>query len=131
VRRVATEKEYAARARTASGINVLLGIWLIVSPWMFGYSEQAAVLSSVSVGVLIALLAAIRLASVHNSVGLSGINILLALWTVVSPWAYAYVSNEGALLDNIIVGLLVAALAIWSAVATDAEHRHRPDASTR
>ena len=120
--------DYAGQARTASGVNILLGIGLIVSPWMFGYSEKAAALSSVTVGVLIAFLASIRLASVHNSSGLSGINLLLALWTVASPWVYQYVSNEGALLDNMIVGILVAALAIWSAVATDAEHRHRPGA---
>jgi len=31
-------RDYAAQARTASGINILLGISLIVSPWVFDYS---------------------------------------------------------------------------------------------
>jgi hypothetical protein len=122
-------RDYAAQARTASGVNIVLGIWLIVSPWLFEYSGKSAVLSSVTVGVLIALLAAIRVASLRESAGLSGINLLLAFWTVVSPWSYEYAANEGALLNNIIVGIFIAALAIWSAIATDAEHRHRPDAS--
>jgi hypothetical protein len=122
-------RNYAAQARTASGVNVALGIWLIVSPWVFDYSRKSAVLSSISVGALIAFLAAIRVASLHNSAGLSGINLLLAFWTVASPWAYGYATNECALLDNIIVGILVAALAIWSAIATDAEQRHKPDTS--
>ena len=30
---------YDAQARIASGINILLGILLIVSPWMFGYER--------------------------------------------------------------------------------------------
>jgi SPW repeat-containing protein len=51
---------------------------------------------------------------------------LLAFWTVVFPWAYEYATNEGALLNNIVVGMLVAALASWSAIATDAEQRHTP-----
>ena len=71
-------RDYAAQARTASGINILLGIWLIVSPWVFDYSGSPAVLSSVVVGAVIALLAAIRLASLHNSTGLSGVNLLLS-----------------------------------------------------
>jgi hypothetical protein len=121
---------YAAQARAASGTNIVLGIWLIASPWVFDYSGKSAVLSGVTVGVLIALLAAIRVASLHDSAGLSGINLLLAFWTVVSPWAYEYATNAGALSNNIIVGVFIAALAIWSAIATDAEHRHGPDASS-
>jgi len=123
-------RNYAAQARTASGANIVLGIWLIVSPWGFNYSAKAAALSSVTVGALIALLAAIRVTSSNNSAGVSGVNLLLAFWTVVSPWAYEYATNEGALLNNIVVGTLIAALAIWSAIATDAEHRHGPDASS-
>jgi|ERR1700761_658577 hypothetical protein len=122
-------RNYAAQARTASGVNIVLGLWMIASPWVFDYSGKAAVFSSLTVGALVALLAAIRVASLHDSAGLSGINLLLALWTVVSPWAYGYMTNEGALLNNIVVGILIAALASWSAIATDAEQRRRPDAS--
>lgn len=124
-------RDYAAQARTASGANMLLGIWLIVSPWVFYYSGRSAVLSSVSVGTLIALLAVSRLASLHNSAALSGINLVLASWTVYSPWAYGYATNECALLDNVLVGILVAALAIWSATATDAEQRQRAETTVR
>ena len=94
-------RDYTAQARTASGVNILLGIWLMVSPWVFDYSGKSAALSSVTVGALIALLAAIRLASLHNSAGLSGINLLLAFWTAAAPWVYEYAINEGALWNNI------------------------------
>lgn len=122
-------RDYVAQARTASGTNILLGIWLIVSPWTFDYSGRSAVVGSVTVGALIALLAAIRLASLRNSAGLSGINLLLGFWTAASPWAYEYATSRGAMLDNIIVGILVAALAIWSAIATDADRRRAPSSS--
>jgi SPW repeat len=100
-------RNYAAQARTASGVNVALGIWLIVSPWVFDYSRTSAVLSSG--GRPDAFLAAIRVASSHNSAALSGLNLLLGFWALVSPWACEYTTNEGALLDNIVVGVLVAA----------------------
>jgi hypothetical protein len=121
----------AAPARTASSVNILLGLWLIVSPWAFDYSGKSAVLCSVTVGALIALLAAARVASLHDSAGLSAINLLLAFWTVASPWAYQYGTNEGAMLNNIIVGILVASLASWSTIATDAEEPTRGRASGR
>jgi hypothetical protein len=122
-------RDYTVQARTASGVNILLGVWLIVSPWAFDYSGRSAALSSVTVGALIALLAAIRLASLHNSAGLSGINLLLAFWTAAAPWIYEYAVNTGALWNNIVVGILISVLAVWSALATDADRRRRPRAS--
>lgn len=123
-------REYAAQARMASGINMLLGIWLILSPWVFDYSQKSAALASVTLGVLIALLAAIRVASVYDTAGLSGINLVLAFWIVASPWVYEYATDQGALLNNVVVGMLVALLAVWSAIATDAVQKsHRRDAS--
>jgi hypothetical protein len=116
--------KYAAQARTASGVNILLGIWLIVSPWMFDYSETPAVLNSMIVGALVAILAASRLASLRDTAIVSGINVILAVWTVISPWFYGYASNVGAVRDNVIVGVVIAALAIWSGGATIVEQTH-------
>lgn len=122
-------RDYAAQARTASGINILLGIWLIMSPWVFDYSGSPAVVSSVFVGAVIALLAAVRLASLYNTMGLSGVNLLLALWTIASPWVFGYAANVGARIDNVILGILIATLAVWSASATVAVERHPPGAA--
>lgn len=121
--------DYTAQARVASGVNILLGIWLMVAPWVFDYTSRSAALASITVGVLIALLAAIRIASLHNSAGLSGINLLLAFWTAAAPWVYNYADNHGALWNNIFVGIGVAVLAVWSAIATDADRRRGSGAS--
>jgi hypothetical protein len=118
--------DYAAQARTASGINIVLGLWLIVSPWVFDYDGSHAVLNSVTVGALIAILAASRLASLGPTAGLSGVNFVLALWVIASPWVCGYAANIGATSDNVIVGVVVALLAIWSGSATLAEHKHPP-----
>jgi hypothetical protein len=117
-------RDYAAQARNASCMNVLLGVWLVFSPWTFDYSGSTAVLNSVFVGVLIAIFAAIRLASLRNTAGLSGVNLLLALWAIASPWLLGYAANVGAVRDNVILGVVVATLAIWSGIATIAERRH-------
>ena len=112
---LALSHDYAAQARTASGTNVLLGLWLAASPWVFDYSGRSAVVGSVIVGAVIALLAAIRLASLQNSMGLSGINLFLALWTIGAPWACGYADNIGGTTNNVISGAVISVLAVWSA----------------
>jgi type III secretory pathway component EscS len=129
-------RDYAAQARTASGINILLGIWLIASPWIFGYTGTPpvliggtpAVMNSVIVGAMIAILAASRLASLRDSAILSGVNLILALWTIASPWVYGYASNVGAVRDNVLLGVAIATLASWSGSATFFGPRRPPGA---
>jgi hypothetical protein len=114
------------KASTASAISVLLGIWLIASPWVFDYSGKYPVLNSVLVGALIAMLAAIRLVRLRESAGMNALSLLLGFWTIVSPWTSGYVANKAALANSLMVGVLATALAIWSARATGSEPKHRP-----
>ncbi len=121
-------RDYAAQARTTSAINILLGIWLLVSPWMLNYNTMGlpATLNSVIVGALIAVLAAVRLSSWRDTARFSWVNVILGLWTIASPWVYGYAANVNGVRDNVILGVLVAALAILSGSATIAEEKHSP-----
>ena len=109
-------QNYVAQARTASGINIFLGIWLLVSPWVFGYQAagQGAVWNSVIVGALVAILAASGTFSKRTPTAPNWINVLLALWTMISPVVYGYTVNAGGVGDNLILAILVAAFAICS-----------------
>jgi hypothetical protein len=111
--------DYAAQARAASGSNFLLGSWLLGSAWIFDYGGKAAASSSVIAGALVALLALSRLAWPNRSAWLSGINLVLAFWTIYSPWAYGFTGHRAALADNLVCGVSIAALAIRSATASD------------
>jgi hypothetical protein len=121
-------RDYAAQARAASGMNILLGIGLLVSPWMFGYhtAGPAAILNSVIVGALIAILGASNCVSRHIHTSPNWIIVLLALWTMVSPLVYGYTGNNGALGDNLILAILIAAFAICSDGAASARENGPP-----
>jgi hypothetical protein len=126
-------RHYAAQARTASGINVLLGICLLVSPWLFGYQAagSGAIWNSVIVGALIAILAASNCFSAYFRSGLNWINALLALWTMISPLVQGYTVNAGGLMDHILIAILIAAFAICSDAATTTGEKHPPPRSHR
>jgi hypothetical protein len=124
--------DYLAQARSASGCNVLLGCWLIASPWIFGYtSDISAFWNGIAVGALIAVLAASRFSSPRSGLGSSWLNVLLGLWTIASPWVYGYAANGAAMWDCIAVGIVVTALASWSGRATvNEQHTHAPPMAT-
>ena len=46
----------ASQIVAASGVNLLAGIWLIIAPFLLGYSDQAAPLwNDIIVGIIVAL----------------------------------------------------------------------------
>ncbi len=117
------------QVRTASGLNILLGAWLIASPWVFSYgAAPMAFWNSIAVGALIVIFAASRVTAPFAGSTLSWINTALGLWTIASPWIYRYGARTDALWDNVALGIAVAALAIWSGRSTFAEatREHRP-----
>jgi len=107
------------QVRFASGINIIAGIWTIISPWVYGfYNGVGNVWNSVIVGIIIAIFAAIRFFGTAGTVWLSWINALLGIWLILSPWIYGFTDNTGRKWNSVIVGIVVLVLSIWSAVAT-------------
>ncbi len=47
----------------------------------------------------------------------SWVNVVLGLWLIVAPFALAYSDVTAALYEDVILGVIVAALALWSALA--------------
>ena len=68
-------------ARTASILNVIAGIWLIISPFFLHYVGMAnAITDSVVVGIVVLILGLARAADPSNNIsGLSWVNFLLGL----------------------------------------------------
>ncbi|MGH8113824.1 MAG: SPW repeat protein [Rhodanobacteraceae bacterium] len=119
--------EIAAQRRNASGLNVLIGCWLIASPWIFGYTGNiSAFWNSIGAGALIAILAASCLASRRGIVWSSWWNVLLGLWAIASPWIYGYAFNHMAMWDCVAVGIAVTLLATYRGSATPVEHPGTP-----
>jgi hypothetical protein len=103
----------------------LLGAWLLASPFVFGYQAAgaAATWNSVLVGALVAILAACNALSPHPRTGLYWSNVLLALWTLISPLRYGYSANTAGFVDNLVLAVLIAALAISGDAATTAAEK--------
>lgn len=102
----------------ASAFNIVAGFWLIVAPFLLGYSELGlAVRNDVLVGVVVLVLAWARASSPREIPGLSWFNALLGLWLIAAPFVLGYDSVAAARWNDVSVGLIVAVLATWSAAS--------------
>jgi hypothetical protein len=119
--------DHSGQVKTASGINIILGIWFLISAWIYGYAaaSQAMVWNYVVVGALIAIFGIMRYATPHSRIGFSWVNVVLGVWALISPWIYGYAGDMPRVWNDVIVGIVVAGLAIWSGSATVSEHRHQ------
>ncbi|HLD21871.1 MAG TPA: SPW repeat protein [Patescibacteria group bacterium] len=107
--------------RTLSGIDAVLGVWLILSPFLLTYySITNAAWNDIIFGVAVAIFASMRTRKEgYRITWPSWVNVVIGLWLIISPFVlgYSLLSNV-ALWNNIIVGILVVILATSSAIST-------------
>jgi hypothetical protein len=95
-----------SNARLCDVANLILGLFLLLSPWLVGYSGAPAQNALIS-GVVIAGLSVAALAAFAQWE--EWLNLLLGLWVLVSPWVLGFQGTAATV--HIAVGILVAALA--------------------
>jgi len=97
--------------------NLVVGIALVLTPWVLGYTaEAAAAWNAWVVGAIIALVAIGALVSFAEWE--EWVNLILGLWAIISPWVLGFATVSAAVYAHVIAGLIVAVLAaleLWSA----------------
>lgn len=112
----ATDNTALGLAKAASTIGLLAGLWLFVSPWVYGVATNGNAWNSWIVGALIALFGIVRVMRPADVTLLSWCNMVLGLWTFCSPWIYSYaVANPARFLNSLGVGVIVFIVSITSA----------------
>ncbi|HZT87232.1 MAG TPA: SPW repeat protein [Stellaceae bacterium] len=115
---------YYRRNRPYDFINLLLAIWLFISPWVLQFGSSAgggtvpaAVISRASwnawvMGVLVFLVALWAISRMDS--WKEGLNELFGAWIFASPWALGYTHLSAAAWDQWITGALIFLIALWS-----------------
>lgn len=95
-------------AKLCDVANLILGAFLFLSPWIFGFGGTAAGNANIA-GVVIGALAISALAAF--AVWEEWLNLIVGLWTLVSPWLLGFHAEAKAMTVCVIVGIVVAVLA--------------------
>ena len=105
------EQQVSMSERSSSGnswVNLLLGIWVIISPFVLGIHAPKGIWNNVITGVVVGVLAIIRW-SMHQS-GWSWVNLILGIWLVISP--FVLFLSGAAMWNNVILGILICAFSL-------------------
>jgi len=108
-------------AKGASIIVLLAGIWFFISPWVYGAMGVGSAWNSWIVGVIMVIVAVLRIRNPLTAVGASWVNCVLGIWAFFSPWIYRYTLNHGRFVNSLVVGVIVF---IASIVSANMLHRH-------
>jgi hypothetical protein len=104
-------------------VSLVLGVWLVVSPWALGYAgETMAAWNAYIFGVIIAVAAIAALVAFHEWE--EWVNAVIGLWLIVSPWVLGFSGLAAAMWNFVAVGVIVAVLAAWAAYMARQEPAH-------
>lgn len=94
--------------------NLILGVFLFLSPWIFKYPMGAEFWNAIAAGVVIIVLSIAALTAF--TVWEEWLNLIVGLWLIVSPWVLKF-QGTSAMRVDVAVGIVVAVLAaieLWS-----------------
>lgn len=120
------------RARYASIGNMLAGLWLIAAPFVLNFEgENNAQWNHIIVGAAVALIALIRASDPDHREGMSWANVALGVWLIAAPFVLAYNDVNDAQTNSIVMGVIVIALAAFSAYETNRAHHEQREEMNR
>lgn len=94
-------------------VNLILGVWLFVSPWLLAYAGvTAAAWNAWILGVALVVFSAIAVSM--PQVWEEVVNILIGVWMIISPWVLAFTSTRSAEANAVIVGIVAVVFAAWA-----------------
>lgn len=104
-------------------VILLLGLWLIASPWVMGYpGESPPTSNAVVAGIIMSAMAAFDLYKTY--VWAVVLNLIVGAWVAISPWLIGVTSgvlqDRAMMASLIITGVATVILGLWE-LRTDPE----------
>lgn len=92
--------------------NMVLGVILFLSPWLFGYSQETgAALNARLGGGLVILLALLAVISTHDWE--EWLSVVAGLWIAGAPWLFWFENVLAARWIHVITGFCIVAVAAF------------------
>lgn len=106
-----------AQIRIASGLILVIGLWMMVAPWILAYAMVgAATWNSVFSGFALAVLAIARMAVPFRYEVVGWLGFALGLWLLFAPFLLNFYEVSSAMYNSVSFGFIILVLAAWSAV---------------
>ena len=113
-------RDQNTQTKTASGINVIAGLWLMLSAYFMnlGFSSNEFI-----TGILIAIVSLVGLYSIEQASWVSWVAGIMGAWLLVTPIFVTGLSTA-VIWNSVIVGIIVLAMSIWSGMSSSSTMGH-------
>ena len=109
--------------RWQSWLNIIVGIWLFISPWVLGTTSDAATAwNAWIIGAAIVVVALIALGT-PASAAAPWINVVLGVWLFISPWVLRYTDVSDGATNAWVFGVVAVLVALWASSVRRAVRR--------
>ena len=100
--------------RWQSWLNLVVGVWLFISPWVLGTtSDSATAWNAWIIGAAIFVVALIALGT-PASVVAPWVNVVLGAWLFISPWVLRYTDVSDGAINAWVFGVVTVLVALWA-----------------
>ena len=107
-------REQNTQVKTASGINVIAGLWLMLSAYFMGLGLGS---NEFIVGIIVAIVSLVGFFSVEQAGWVSWVDGILGVWLLITP-IFVMGLATATMWNSVILGIVVLALAIWTGMAS-------------
>jgi hypothetical protein len=111
--------EHKNHIRISNLLNLLVGIWLIATPFVMKFTYLTSPMwNDIIFGAIIAVFAIIKIYSPMRALSLSWLNAIIGLWLILSPLFINY-PDLNSQWSNVISGVLVVIFGTFSVMETN------------
>ena len=100
------------KQRWQDWINLIAGVWLFISPWLFGFSHMGFSWDAFVMGAVVIIFSVWALSDKRQWE--EWVNLIIGIWVFFSPWILGFSGMSAALWNMLIVGAVVVILSIWA-----------------
>jgi len=103
----------SSRMRWSDWACVALGVWLVVSPWVLGFSDHSAALwNALLFGIAIV---AVEFIDVYfPDPWPERVSVALGVWVAISPFVLGFAAITAAAWSTALTGVVVVLLGAWT-----------------
>ena len=106
------------QVRSLALVNVIAGVWLILSPWILGYTGADPSWNPIVSGVIVLMAAVARFASPAHSAARGVVNAVVGAWLFISGF---WLSDSTQATWNVWIGGIVVFCAAVIGISTEAD----------
>ena len=102
--------------RWQSWLNVIVGVWLFISPWVLGTTSDAATAwNAWIIGAAIFVVALIALGATASASAVAPwVNVVLGVWLFISPRVLRYTDVSDGAVNAWVFGVVTVLVALWA-----------------